>query len=177
MQAGDRLPPLAAAPRRYEHCEFCPVGVPFWVATAICGLFLLLRQGASGFPNELISILLGIGVWAFGTAALSTSYLQFRDDFTDLLVSYGPLPFAHARLPYRSIESVEESWLDFFRVVWGALPGQPRCFVGRGGDAVRVTLSKRRADLGHSREVVIGTNAAEALLAFLKSRMAEAGGR
>jgi hypothetical protein len=165
-------PAVRAVRMHYAHREFCPICLPFGVGTIALVLLLMLVRSASPFPNELINILLGIGVWAFGTATLCTSYLQVRHDHTDLVVSYGPLPFVRARLPYRQMVSAERDWLDFFRIVWGALPGKPRCFVGRGGEAVRVTLSVRRADLGHSREVVIGTNDAEGLVRFLKARIA-----
>jgi hypothetical protein len=170
-------PPLPPAPRRlhYDHRQFCRVCVPFWVGTVGFAVLLLLRLGATGPWAGLINVLIGIGLWAFVTAALCTSYLRIKDDYTNLLVSYGPVPLARARLPYRQIVTVEEDWLDFFRIVWGALPGQPRCFIGRGKRAVRVTLSERRADLGHSREAVIGTNDPEGLIAFLRARIEGAG--
>ena len=162
-----------AALQRYQHREFSPLGVPFWVVTVGLAVLLYLRRDASGFPAELINTLLGIGACAFGAAALSTSYLLISGELTDLLVSYGPLPFVRVRLPYRLMENVEKSWMDFFRVAWGALPGQPRCFIGRGSNAVRVTFSQRHAAPGHISEIFIGTDEPERLEEFLRVRIGE----
>jgi hypothetical protein len=140
------------------------------VVTAL-GMFALALYGAlAGRGGALPPVPLAVVGAAFLAAAAMLGHLTVRDEGEALSVRFGPLPLFGTRIPYEAIESVETrpiGLLHGFGV--HGLPGVFIVFSIWGFDAVRIRL-KRRRGLFMAKRVIIGTDDAERLAAFLRER-------
>jgi hypothetical protein len=103
-------------------------------------------------------------------AGLSFVYLDVRDDGERLAARFGPLPPCGTSVPYGEIESVERMRTSLLHGLGlHVFPGWFLVCNIRGADAVRIRL-KRRRGLMKVKQIIIGTDDAEALLAFLQGK-------
>jgi hypothetical protein len=143
----------------YDHTQRAPL---HWLLYPPAGFLL-----AMGWLNR------GQGVFAvvlFGAAALmlalafSFQQLTVRDEGSWLAIRYGPLPVFRTRISYAEISSVERgrsSWIDGWGIHW--IPGRGYTYNLWGFECVKLEL--------RGRTVRIGTDDAEELIAFLKTKM------
>jgi hypothetical protein len=100
--------------------------------------------------------------------AFSFQRLTIRDEGTWLAIRYGPLPVFRTRIAYADISSVEPgktSWIDGWGIHW--IPGRGYTYNLWGFSCVKLTV--------RGRTIRIGSDEADKLAEFLKSKSTPAG--
>jgi hypothetical protein len=155
----------------YEHRQLCPL--PFFALVAgLGGAVVAVALTACGDP-ERISMLVGSGwaVFAFGMCFAPVFLcLRVRDERNALAVEFWPVRLVRAEVPYEAIESVEKTTVSQLHR-WQVRQGRPvRVYGARAGDAVQMNL-KRDPNRRLPKAIIVGTDDADGLLAFLRGRI------
>jgi hypothetical protein len=143
----------------YDHTQRAPL---HWLLYPPA-VFLL----AMGWLNRGQPVLAGT---LFGAAILMLALafcfqrLTIRDEGSWLAIRYGPLPVFRTRIPYADIASVElgnSSWIDGWGIHW--IPGRGYTYNLWGFACAKLEV--------RGRTVRIGTDDAESLIAFLRTKL------
>jgi len=154
----------------YEHRQYGS----WWV------MFVVLALGLFGLTVALVvreGINLHVALMMSGTGALflvvaaMLGYLDVRDEGDRLSARFGPLPLFGTSIRYEDVESVgptRTTMLHGFGV--HGLPGLFLVLNIWGFDAVQLRMRRRHA-IWFAKTVIIGTDDAENLLAFLQEKI------
>jgi hypothetical protein len=143
----------------YDHTQRAPL---HWLLYPPAGYLLAmgwLNRAAPGLALALAGVAALLLVLAF-----CFRQLTIRDEGDWLAVRYGPLPVFRTRIAYTDISSVEpgrSSWIDGWGIHW--IPGRGYTYNLWGFTCVTLQVQ--------GRTVRIGTDDAENLAAFLKSKL------
>ncbi|MHC4479695.1 MAG: hypothetical protein ACYS1C_01800 [Planctomycetota bacterium] len=158
----------------YEHRQFCPLTVVVLAVGLAAGVAAATLIASADPLGSATAVLVAWAAFAFGLClACVFLYLRVRDGGEALLAEFGPLPLFRIAVPYENIESVERTTVGSLRT-WQVYRGRPaRVYAARRGEAVGINL-KRPPELRLPRAVIVGTDDADALLAFLRRRIGQA---
>lgn len=145
----------------YDHTQRAPL---HWFLYPP-GVFLLtmgwLNRGQPG-----LALTLFVAAVLMLTLALGFQRLTIRDEGSWLAIRYGLLPVFRARISYAAITSVElgqSSWIDGWGIHW--IPGRGYTYNLWGFACAKLEV--------RGRTVRIGTDDAENLIAFLKTKLSQ----
>lgn len=145
----------------YDHTQRAPL---HWFLYPP-GVFLLtmgwLNRGQPGLALPLF-----VAAVLMLTLALAFQRLTIRDEGSWLAIRYGLLPVFRARISYAAITSVElgqSSWIDGWGIHW--IPGRGYTYNLWGFACAKLEV--------RGRTVRIGTDDAENLIAFLKTKLSQ----
>jgi hypothetical protein len=156
----------------YEHRQYGW----WWLPLLLIGVAMPILTGGMLTGNAdaqpIVWITGGVG-FVLALAALMFVYLDVRDEGEVLAVRFGPLPPWGTSVRYEDIESIERMRTSLALArglgVHG-FPGWLVVFNIRGAEAVRIRL-KRRRGLMMVKQIIIGTDDPENLLAFLLKKV------
>ncbi|PQO26464.1 hypothetical protein [Blastopirellula marina] len=143
----------------YRHKQYAPL---CWLVAATSIPAFVAAWALRGDPVGFL-VIAAAGLLLLVLSA-SCWYLQIADDEDSLLVSFGPIPILRRRIRYDRIQAAHVSQttvLDGWGIHWSMRGG----WVWNiwGWDCVEIELEKGK--------VIVGTDDAENLAAFVKSRI------
>ena len=143
----------------YDHTQRAPL---HWLLYPPAGLLLVMGWLNRGQP--LLALALCGAATLMFALAFSFQHLRIRDEGSWLAIRYGPLPLFRTRISYADISSVElgrSSWIDGWGIHW--IPGRGYTYNLWGFECAKLDM--------RGRTVRIGTDDAEKLIAFLKTKL------
>ena len=143
----------------YDHTQRAPL---HWLLYPP-GVFLLTMGWLNRGQPWLALTLFGAALLMLALA-FSFQRLTIRDEGSWLAVRYGPLPVFRTRILYADISSVElgrSSWIDGWGIHW--IPGRGYTYNLWGFECAKLEV--------RGRTVRIGTDDAQNLIAFLKTKL------
>jgi hypothetical protein len=146
----------------YEHTQHG------WMHYLLLGVAAgILAAGLVCPPNPVTDIVLPVSAAVLVFCAFCFRTLTVRDAEDHLTVVFGPLPFFRKEIPYQIVTGVatdRTDWLDGWGVHY--IPRRGWVWNLSGFTCVRL-------ELGEGKALRIGTDDAENLAAFLKTKLAQ----
>ena len=137
------------------------------------GLFTVVLVGIDLVEEPATVLVLGLVMPVLGTAfAGAFWHMGVRDGGDRVVVWFGPLPLVRAEVPYQRMESVRLTEVKRLER-WQVREGHPaQVYAARRGAAVEIFLKKEPGQRLR-RSVVLGTDDASNLIAFLEAKLRE----